>query len=92
MNYITPMDRPNIIRTGEVIHFGQHGWGTIISVAPMMPGVVSQNFGGINPVARLVVRTDNGKQVAGTDCDIMGWLVPETGAMTVHDARICLPA
>lgn len=92
MDYIRQMDRPNIIRPGEVVHFGMHGWGTIIDVDPILPGVVSQNYHGARPVARLVVRTDDGNEVAGTDCDICGWLVPETGAMTIHDARICLPA
>ena len=91
MNYITPMDRPNIIQPGEVVHFGEHGWATILEVDPILPGVVSQNFKGTRSVARISVLTDDGKELDGTDCDICGWLVPETGAMTIHDARICLP-
>jgi hypothetical protein len=96
MDYIRQMDKPNIIRPGEVVHFGLHGWATIIEVDPILPGVVSENYAGsrrgVRAVANVVVRTDKGERVAGTDCDIMGWLVPETGAMTIHDARICLPS
>jgi hypothetical protein len=91
VNYITPTDRPNIIRPGEIVHFGEYGWGTIVDVRPILPGVVSPNYKGSRPVARIAGVTDDGQEVHGTDCDICGWLVPETGAMTTHDARICLP-
>jgi hypothetical protein len=100
VNYITPMDRPHIIRPGEVVFFSRRDcggrWATIVAVDPILPGVVSQNFAGRDevamPVARIVVHTQDGAELSGTDLDICGWLVPETGAMTIHDARICLPA
>ena len=97
MNYIAEMDRPNIIRPGQWVYFSDPlrllggRWCQIVSVDPILPGVVSQNLNGRRPVANLVVRLEDGEEWVGNDCDITGWPRGD-GRMSIHDARICLPA